>query len=97
MLVLTRKVGEGIAIGDDVKIIVMQVKGKQVRLGIKASPNTPVHGEEVYQRIQDENAQASTTSADALGPASELIGDGQISPGTKSPLRRNVRKGESDN
>ena len=43
MLVLTRKVGEGIAIGDDVKIVVMQIKGKQVRLGIKASPSTAVH------------------------------------------------------
>ena len=59
MLVLTRKVGEGIAIGDDVKIIVMQIKGKQVRLGIKASPSTVVHREEVYQRIQDENRQAA--------------------------------------
>ncbi len=59
MLVLTRKVGESIAIGDDVKIIVMQIKGKQVRLGIKAGPTTVVHREEVYQKIQEENKKAS--------------------------------------
>jgi carbon storage regulator len=50
VLVLTRKVGEGIAIGDDVKIVVMQIKGKQVRLGIKAAPTTTVHREEIYLR-----------------------------------------------
>ena len=59
MLVLTRKVGEGIAIGDDIKVIVMQVKGKQVRLGIKAGPETVVHREEVYNKIQLENKEAS--------------------------------------
>ena len=66
MLVLTRKIGEAISIGDDIKIIVMQVKGKQVRLGIKAGPNTMVHREEVYQRIQDENQSASQSSTDDL-------------------------------
>ena len=59
MLVLTRKLGEGIAIGDDVKIIVMQIKGKQVRLGIKASPTTAVHREEIYQKIHAENKLAA--------------------------------------
>ena len=53
MLVLTRKLGEGIAIGDDIKIIVMQIKGKQVRLGIKASPSTVVQREEIYQKIHE--------------------------------------------
>ncbi|SME87814.1 carbon storage regulator CsrA [Pseudobacteriovorax antillogorgiicola] len=73
MLVLTRKVGEGIAIGDDVKIIVMQIKGKQVRLGIKASPSTVVHREEVYQRIQDENRSASQPDKQTVDQASEMF------------------------
>ena len=73
MLVLTRKVGEGIAIGDDVKIIVMQIKGKQVRLGIKASPSTVVHREEVYQRIQDENKSASQPDVESVNQASEMF------------------------
>ena len=50
VLVLTRKVGEGIAIGDDVKIVIMQIKGKQVRIGIQADPSTAVHREEIYQK-----------------------------------------------
>ena len=59
MLVLTRKVGEAISIGDDIKVIVMKVSGQQVKLGIKASPATVVHREEVYQKIHEENIQAS--------------------------------------
>lgn len=90
MLVLTRKVGEGIAIGDDVKIVVMQIKGKQVRLGIKASPNTVVHREEVYQRIQDENVQASQTDVKSVNEASEIL-DKQDDPSARTPLKRHVR------
>ncbi len=73
MLVLTRKVGEGIAIGDDVKVIVMQVKGKQVRLGIKAGPETVVHREEVYNKIQMENKEASRVSKASVDEASKVF------------------------
>lgn len=90
MLVLTRKVGEGIAIGDDIKIIVMQIKGKQVRLGIKASPSTIVHREEVYQRIQDENREASQTDLNTVKQASEIF-DKKDDPKARTPLRRHVR------
>jgi carbon storage regulator len=89
VLVLTRKIGEAVAIGDDIKIIVMQIKGKQVRLGIKASPATAVHREEIYQRIQEENRRASVPEADAMGEASQLIGKRE--EGAKTPLRRHVR------
>lgn len=54
MLVLTRKVGDVIAIGDNIKIVVMAIKGKQVRLGVQADRSTVVHREEVYQKIQQE-------------------------------------------
>ena len=70
---LTRKVGEGIAIGDDVKVIVMQVKGKQVRLGIKAGPETVVHREEVYNKIQTENREASKASKADVDEASKVF------------------------
>ncbi|MFW7377887.1 MAG: carbon storage regulator CsrA [Oligoflexus sp.] len=90
MLVLTRKVGEGIAIGDDVKIIVMQIKGKQVRLGIKAAPSTVVHREEVYQRIQDENKDAAHTDVESVRQASEIF-DKKDDPKARTPLRRQVR------
>lgn len=75
MLVLTRKVGEGIAIGEDVKIIVMQIKGKQVRLGIKADPKTSVHREEVFQRIQDENRNAVGVKPEDLDESSKLFSE----------------------
>ena len=62
MLVLTRKLGESIAIDDHIKIVVVQIKGKQVRLGIKAPRETKIHREEVYQAIQDQNKEALDTS-----------------------------------
>jgi carbon storage regulator len=55
MLVLTRKLGESIAIDDHIKIRVVQIKGKQVRLGIEAPKETKIHREEVYLAIQDTN------------------------------------------
>lgn len=66
MLVLTRKLGESIAIDDHIKIVVVQIKGKQVRLGIKAPRETKIHREEVYQAIQDQNKKAITPSDEGL-------------------------------
>lgn len=51
MLILTRRVGETLVIGDDVRVVVIEVKGSQVKLGINAPKSTPVHREEVYERI----------------------------------------------
>jgi carbon storage regulator len=57
MLILTRKVGEALMIGDDVTVTVLAVKGNQVRIGIDAPKNVPVHREEIYDRVQGENAR----------------------------------------
>ena len=54
MLILTRKVGESLVIGDDVSIIVLGVKGNQVRIGVDAPRSVSVHREEIYNKIQDE-------------------------------------------
>jgi len=89
VLVLTRKVGEGIAIGDDIKIVVMQIKGKQVRLGIRAGATTIVHREEIYQRIQEENQRASGTDERSLDQVSQIFGESKEVG--KAPLRRHVR------
>ncbi len=62
MLVLTRKLGESIAIGDDIKVSIIQIKGKQVRLGIQAPQHKAVHREEIFQRIQEENKMAALIS-----------------------------------
>ncbi len=59
MLVLTRKSGEAIRIGDDVRIVVVEIRENQVRLGIEAPIEQPVHREEIYLKIQEENRAAS--------------------------------------
>jgi len=61
MLVLTRKLGESIAIDDHIKIVVVQIKGKQVRLGVQAPQETKIHREEIYAAIQEQNKKAAQT------------------------------------
>lgn len=62
MLILTRRVGETLVIGDDVNVTVLGVKGNQVRLGINAPKDVSVHREEIYQRIQHEKQTGDTGS-----------------------------------
>lgn len=54
MLILTRRTGETVMIGNDVTLTVLGVKGNQVRLGFSAPKNVPVHRQEIYERIQRE-------------------------------------------
>ncbi|MDX2426040.1 MAG: carbon storage regulator CsrA [Cycloclasticus sp.] len=61
MLILTRKVGESLIIGDDVSIIVLGVKGNQVRIGVDAPQSVSVHREEIYNKIQDEKKSEGNT------------------------------------
>lgn len=56
MLILTRRVGETIMVGDEVTVTVLGVKGNQVRIGVNAPKDVSVHREEIYQRIQREKA-----------------------------------------
>jgi len=90
MLLLTRKLGENIRIGDDVKITIVEVKGNHVKLGIDAPASVKVHREEIYERIQQENrrnqAQGST------GPAADAA---RSANGSGAPPRATDGKGDT--
>lgn len=73
MLVLTRKLGESIAIDDHIKIRVVQIKGKQVRLGIEAPKDTKIHREEVYLAIQQQNEASLETDSDSTRQVANLL------------------------
>ncbi len=53
MLIFTRRIGEEIRIGDDIRLRIIDIKGKQVRLGIEAPPEVIIHREEIYRRINE--------------------------------------------
>ncbi len=65
MLILTRRAGETVMVGSDITITVLGVKGNQVRIGINAPKDVAVHREEIYERIQSEQAAAGSADKDA--------------------------------
>jgi len=73
MLVLTRKLGESIRVGDDVKITVVELDGRFVKIGIEAPRTVAIHREEVYERIQAENKAAAASSQANLKGMADLF------------------------
>jgi len=66
MLILSRKVGEAIRIGEDIEIIVTDISQNRVKIGIRSPKNIPVYREELYQKIKDENRQAALINENDL-------------------------------
>lgn len=88
MLILTRRVGETIVIGDDVIVTVLGIKGNQVRIGINAPKDVSVHREEIYQRIQQEK---NTT------PKQEEPAPVAVAPAAPTRKKREPKTDKSEN
>jgi carbon storage regulator len=73
MLVLTRRAGESVMIGNDVIITVLEARGEVIRLGIQAPRDIQVHREEVYRELQSANRAAASPTDDAVRAVSEML------------------------
>lgn len=74
MLVLTRKVGESIRIGEDIEIVITAVEQNKVRIGVRSPRNIPVYREEVYRKIQESNREAASVNTDDIDDVMSLFG-----------------------
>jgi carbon storage regulator len=88
MLILTRKLGESVTIGDDIKITILGVRGRQVRLGIIAPHKVAIHREEIYFKIQEENKRAVDNLVNEVAKVATII--------KESPDRPSDRTSDSD-
>ena len=80
MLIITRKPGEKIMLGDDVTVEVIEVSGSSVRIGIAAPRSLPVYREEIWAAVKEENAAAAATADAAARAAKEKAGGGDDPP-----------------
>ena len=78
MLVLTRKVGESILIGDDIEVTVTMIDQNKVKIGIKSPPQIPIYREELYRKIQQENRSAASVGKNELDSMLELFTAGGL-------------------
>jgi len=73
MLILTRKLGEKINIGDDITVTLLEIKGAQVKLGIQAPKSIGIHRNEIYEKIREANLGSSSISDSDLSKAAALL------------------------
>ena len=75
MLVLSRRAGESVVLGDDITITVLEVRGDVVRVGIDAPRSLKVHRAELLEQLEEENRQAASPSADVVASLTRALGD----------------------
>jgi carbon storage regulator len=103
LLILTRKLGESITIGDDIKVTVLGVFGRQVRIGIEAPSKVVVHREEIYVKIQKENRKAAKSVKQDLANVVKILKSkitGESDKKKKSPdikYKKSTRKQDKNN
>jgi carbon storage regulator len=73
MLILTRKSGESINIGDNIKVTIVEVRGRQVRVGIEAPPELVIHREEIYAKIMEENRLAARLDSGSFEKIKDIM------------------------
>ncbi len=78
MLILTRKPKESVMIGDNIEVVVLEVRGEQVKIGIRAPKEISVYRKEIYENIQKENLEASKAGLEKLKDLKQIIGEGKI-------------------
>jgi len=92
MLILTRKLGESIQIGDDIRIKIIDVSRSFVKVGIEAPRDVKVHREEIYERIREENILAGSSDQGGLSQAANLLKTKGKGKPTKIKIRRRPRE-----
>lgn len=100
MLILTRKLGESITIGDDIKVTVLGVFGRQVRIGIEAPSKVVVHREEIYVKIQQENRKAAKSVKQDLAGVMKILKEkitGEAGKKKKPPDIKYKKSGKKNN
>jgi carbon storage regulator len=73
MLVLARKINESIMIGDEIEVVVVDIKGDQIKLGIRAPRSVSVHRAEIFKEIQEQNKKAAASAPASLGNLKNLL------------------------
>jgi carbon storage regulator len=92
--------GESVTIGDDIKITILGVRGRQVRLGIIAPHKVAIHREEIYFKIQEENKRAVESTVDEVAQIASIIKENSVKPPNRaadSGSPRNQRSGDQEN